>query len=235
MLGRLPSKLRYGSSGLARPNASASDCAIRLATQQVVVLLERVVRLGESDEVDRHDPGALVEQLVERVLAVRAGFAPHDRSGVVAHPRPVEGHGLAVRFHVELLEIRREAGELLGVRQHRLRRVSQHVAVPDADQTEERRRVRLERRAEEVFVDHAHAGEELPEVVRADGDHQRQPDRRADRVPPADPVPELEHVRRVDAELRHPSPRSSRPRRSGRAPRPRRARRPATPARSGRS
>ena len=58
----------------------------QVGDQQVVVLLVRMVRLGEADEVDRHDPGALVEQLVERVLAVRARLTPHDRPGVVVDP-----------------------------------------------------------------------------------------------------------------------------------------------------
>ena len=52
-----------------------------------------------------------------------------------------------------------------------------------------------------MLVDGAEAGEELGEVVGADGDHQRQPDRRVDRVAAADPFPEPEHVVRVDAEV----------------------------------
>ncbi len=43
-------------------------------------------------------------------------------------------------------------------------------------------------------------GKELAEVVGADGEHERQADRRVDRVASADPVPEAEHVVRVDAE-----------------------------------
>ena len=41
------------------------------------------------------------------------------------------------------------------------------------------------------------------EVVRANGQHRREADRRVHGVAPADPVPELEHVGRIDAELRH--------------------------------
>ena len=59
-----------------------------------------------------------------------------------------------------------------------------------------------ERRGAEVLVDRVEAGEELAEPVVADRDHERQPDRRVDRVAPAHPVPEAEHVRGVDAELR---------------------------------
>ena len=41
------------------------------------------------------------------------------------------------------------------------------------------------------------------EIVRPDGEHGRQPNGRIHRVAPADPIPEAEHVGRVDAELRH--------------------------------
>jgi hypothetical protein len=45
------------------------------------------------------------------------------------------------------------------------------------------------------------AGEQRTEVLRTDGEHRRQADRRVHRVAPPDPVPELEHVHGVDAEL----------------------------------
>ncbi len=51
-------------------------------------------------------------------------------------------------------------------------------------------------------------------LLRADGEHRRQADRRIHRVAAADPVPEAEHVGGVDAELRHLLRRWSRRRRS---------------------
>ena len=65
------------------------------------------------------------------------------------------------------------------------------------------RQVPLERRGAEVLVHRVEAGQHLAEVLRADRDHRRQADRRVHRVAAADPVPEPEHVGRVDAELRH--------------------------------
>ena len=47
------------------------------------------------------------------------------------------------------------------------------------------------------------AVEELLEAIEADGNGDRQADRRPQRVAAADPVPEHEHVRRVDAEAAH--------------------------------
>ena len=73
------------------------------------VVLERVGGVDEADEVGRDQPGALVDQLVERVLPVRAGLAPEDLAGVGRDGRAVPAHGLAVRFHRELLQVRGEA------------------------------------------------------------------------------------------------------------------------------
>ena len=56
-------------------------------------------------------------------------------------------------------------------------------------------------RVAEMLVDEPETVQHLPETVRADRDHQRQADGRVVGVTPADPVPELEHVRRVDPEL----------------------------------
>ena len=51
--------------------------------QHVVMAAERVERFDEGDEVAGDQPRALVDQLVEGVLAVGAGLAPVDRAGVV--------------------------------------------------------------------------------------------------------------------------------------------------------
>ena len=54
--------------------------------QHVVVPAERVERLRERDEVAGDEPGALMDQLVERVLAVGSGLAPVDRAGLRSRP-----------------------------------------------------------------------------------------------------------------------------------------------------
>ena len=51
------------------------------------MLAQRVVGLAEADQVDRDQLGALVDQLVEAVLAVGARLAPVDRPGVVVDRR----------------------------------------------------------------------------------------------------------------------------------------------------
>ena len=74
--------------------------------------------------------------------------------------------------------------------------------------------VALERRGAEVLVHRVIAGEHRPEGVGPDGDHERQADRGRQRVAPADPVPEPEHVLGRDAERRDLLLRSSTPPRS---------------------
>ena len=51
--------------------------------EQIVMVAERVERLGEADEVAGDELRALVDELVEGVLAVRAGLAPEDGAGLV--------------------------------------------------------------------------------------------------------------------------------------------------------
>ena len=53
-----------------------------------------------------------------------------------------------------------------------------------------------------MLVHRVEAGEQLAEGLGADREHRREADRGVHRVAPADPVPEAEHVRGVDAELR---------------------------------
>ena len=113
----------------------------------------RVVRLAEADEVGGHEPGALVEELEEGVLAVRARLAPHDGPGVPADRLAATGHGLAVALHVELLEVGGEAGQLLAVGEDGVGLGAEEVRVPDAEQAEEHRQVVLDRRGAEVLVD----------------------------------------------------------------------------------
>src|SRR5699024_1146187 len=76
---RAPSVPSARTSSAVLPKASALVWAEVRQQQLVDVLLavgQRVVGPGEGDEVRRDDPGALVDQLVEGVLAIGAGLAP---------------------------------------------------------------------------------------------------------------------------------------------------------------
>ena len=60
--------------------------------------------------------------------------------------------------------------------------------------------VRFDRRVRKCSIDRVGSREQLVEVLGTNGDHRRQPNRALHGVATADPVPELEHVRGVDAE-----------------------------------
>ena len=54
-----------------------------------------------------------------------------------------------------------------------------------------------------MLVHRTETAEHLAEPLRSDRDHQREADRRVVGVAATNPVPELEHVDRVDPELPH--------------------------------
>ena len=166
-----------------------------------MVHVERVVRAGEADEIRGDADRALMDQLIIRVLTIRAGSAPYDRAGLHADGRAVAIDGLAVALHVELLQIRRELPELVAVRQYDMGLRAQEVAVPDADQAEQYWQILGERCGPEMLVHRVEARKHRPEVVGADRNHQREADGRIERIAAADPVPEPEHVGSVDAKF----------------------------------
>src|SRR6266850_2711989 len=53
-----------------------------ICQEHVVMAAERVEWFCECDEVTRDHPRALMDQLIERVLAVRPRFTPVDRAGL---------------------------------------------------------------------------------------------------------------------------------------------------------
>src|SRR5690606_32509878 len=169
----------------------------------VVMGAEGIEAAYEADEIARDELRSLVQQLEERVLAVGARLAPDHRSRLVRDAASREIDALAVALHVELLEVGGKSGQVLIVREHRVRLRAEEVVVPKADQTEQNGQVALERRRPEVLVHLVHTAEQLPEVLRPNGEHEREPDRGGQRVPSADPVPKPEHALGIDPEARH--------------------------------
>src|SRR5665811_2189945 len=191
LVGRLPVRERLGLSEEVREEQ---------LVYVLVAVLQRVRRGGDGDEVGWDQLGALVDELVERVLPVRAGLAPENLTGGGRDRLAVSAYALAVGLHRQLLQVRGEAVQVLRVRQDRVALGPQEVAVPDVEQAHQRRYVAEQRRLREVQVDLVEAVEESCEVLGADRDGDSRADRRVDRVAAADPVPEAERVGGVDAE-----------------------------------
>src|SRR5476649_1427801 len=97
---------------------------------------ERIEGPGEADEVAGDQARALMDELVEAVLAVGPGFAPEDGTGVIGDVLARERDVLAVGFHGELLQIGREALEVLLVRQNGNGLGVEEVGVPDCEKSE---------------------------------------------------------------------------------------------------
>ena len=114
---------------------------------------------------------------------------------------PCRATATASRSHRELLQVGGKSFQVLIVGQHRDRLRAEKIVVPDREQTHQHRQIMLERRDAEMLVHLIEAGQHRLEVVRTGRDHGGKTDRGIHRVAPADPIPETEHVRGVDAEL----------------------------------
>ena len=167
------------------------------------MVAQGVKRVGKTDQVAGDEPSPLVDELVERMLAVGPRLAPVNGAGRIGNPAAVQRDRFAVTLHRQLLQICGEALEVLVIRQDGDRFRAEEVGVPDGQEPEQDRQIALERSGAEMLVHRVEAGEHRAEVVGADRDHRRQADGRIHRVTAADPVPEPKHVRRVDAEFAH--------------------------------
>ena len=137
------------------------------------------------------------------MLPVGARLAPIDRPGLIADLQAVQTDLLAVALHGQLLKIGRESFEVLVIGQHGHCLSPEEGVVPDGQQPHEHRQVLIEGSGTEVLIHGPETGKHGPEVVRPDGDHGRKADGRIHRIAASDPIPEPEHIGRVDTEFRH--------------------------------
>jgi len=150
----------------------------KIGEKEVVVFLQIVMRLDRDDEIGRNQPGALVQQLIEGMLAVDAAGPPDDGARVIVHPLAVAVDRLAVAFHVGLLQIGGQTAQGVVVGQDGLRLRAEEIVVPDAQQRQDHRHVLVERRIAEVRIHLVCAVQQFAETLRPHRQHDRQPDRR---------------------------------------------------------
>ncbi len=142
-----------------------------------MVIGQRVVGNRRGDKIARYHFSTLVDQLVERMLAVSTRLTPDDWARLVIHCIAVTVNVFTVGFHVALLEVGREAVHILVIRQNRFGFGTEEVVVPDTDQRQQHRQVFLSRSGGEVFVHGVGAVEQLNKVVEAYGQDDRQTNR----------------------------------------------------------
>lgn len=129
-------------------------------------------------EVTGDQLGALVDQLIEGVLAVGTRLTPDDGAGLVVNRLAVAIHVLAVGLHVALLEVGREAVHVLIVRQDGFGLGTVEVVVPQTDQRQQHRHVLLIGGSGEVHVHLEGALQQGFEVFETDGQGDRHADGR---------------------------------------------------------
>ncbi len=170
--------------------------------QLVLVRKVRLVAPGADHELAGHHLGALVEHLEEGVLAIGAGLAPDHRAGGVGQRLAVHRHALAVRFHLQLLQVGRQPREALVVGQHGAGLDSRRSGGTRRRQAQQQRQVVAPAAAAEMAVHRVRrrAGS-ARKCFGPDRDRDRQADRPPQRVAPADPVPEAEPRSGIDAEF----------------------------------
>src|SRR4249920_3869457 len=162
-----------------------------------------IKRSSKRNEIAGYESRSLMDQLIERMLAIGPRLTPINRPCVVIHRKTVDCYVLAVALHGELLEIGRKALEVLLIRQHSNGLSAEEVIVPDAEQAHQNRQVALEWRRAEMLVHLMEAAEHGAEIVRANSHHGREPDSRIHRIAAADPIPETKHIGRINAEPRY--------------------------------
>lgn len=189
---------------LRPPESQRATLRQAIREEKRVMVAERLAWLDGGDELHGDHVGALMQKLEKGMLGVGSRFAPDHRPGRPADRLACQRHALAVRFHVELLNIGREPLQPLIVGDERDGGPA-HAAPPEEpDQPQKQGQIALRRRGQEMPVHRRRALEERPEPLRPDGDGQRQADRRPDRIASADPVPEAEDAALIDAKLRGP-------------------------------
>ena len=157
--------------------------------------------MQECNEVAGDELGSLVDQLIERVLPVGSRFAPINWTCVVRNHLAVHGDAFAVAFHCELLHVCGEALQVLFVRKHSYRVGVEKIVVPDANEGHQYGKVLRKRCIAEVLIHLAESAEHGIKLFGADCQHCGEPDGGVHGITSADPIPETEHVFRVDAEF----------------------------------
>lgn len=167
----------------------------------VQVVGDGVVGLSGQDEIRRNELCALVHQLEEGVLSICAGLTEQDWSSGVLGGGAVRSGALAVRLHGELLEVGREAVQVLVKRSDQVCLRVVEVAVPDAEETGNGGNVLLQWGRTEVLVHLVSTCQELLKVLITNVQSNGKTNGAPDRVTTTDPALETKHVVGVDAEL----------------------------------
>ena len=134
----------YAALYYRRDIFAAQQCfCLRQAVRQELglVIADRIFAVQRDDEIGRNDACSLVHELVERVLAVGARFAPNNGRRGVIDDVPVAIDALAVTLHFKLLQIGWEPRQCLAVWHYPVAFGALEIALPNAEQGEGDRQI----------------------------------------------------------------------------------------------
>src|ERR1041385_772465 len=143
----------------------------QIRQQQLMMAAKRIQGPAEADKIAGNQPSALMNKLIERMLAVGPRLAPVDWPRLEVDGPAVKRYMLAVAFHRELLEISTEALQVLVIRKHRDCSSTQKIIVPNREQPHEHRQIAVEGRASEMPIHLMKTREHGAEVFRSDREH----------------------------------------------------------------
>ncbi len=166
-----------------------------------MVITHGVMADSGCDEVARDQFCSLMNQLVKGMLPVRPGFPPDDRTCLIAHFSPAPVDRLPVALHIPLLKVGREPVHVLIIRQNGLCLGTEEVVVPHPDQGKQDGDVLFKGGLPEMDVHGMGTLEELNKMLKSYRAGDGKPYRRPEGISSAHPIPEPEHVLRIDAEL----------------------------------
>src|SRR5438046_1897296 len=112
----------------------------------------RVQWPAKCDEVAGDEARPLVDQLVERVLAVGSRLPEVDGARVTRYATSVEHNLFSVALHGQLLQVGWKTLKVLLVRQHCNCLGAEEIVVPDRKQAHKHGQVAIERSRAEMFI-----------------------------------------------------------------------------------
>ena len=137
-------------------------------------------RVRKCYKISWDQPGTLMDQLIESMLAIRARFAPENFTGLICDRGAVPADRLTVRLHGQLLQVCRETVQILVIRKYCMRCCTEEVHIPYVHEAEKRYNVLFQRGAGEIFVNRVEPLEEVLKIIRTEDYSKRGTYRRID-------------------------------------------------------
>ena len=134
-----------------------------------------VLAFCKTDKLERNNIGTLVQQLIERVLSVGAGFPKDNRSRFIVNWFAEAVHRLSVGLHIQLLQVSRKAGKRLAVGQDGSATVTEDIPFMDTDQRIHKRGISGVARVKRLLICGGGSGKEGVKGIGAKRERKHRP------------------------------------------------------------